>query len=79
MEITYNRRTREYSLYCADQLIATIPYMDARDYIEWCENFLPTADSIAAVRFADILFCGMIEEGDSPMLAAIMKHYMKTG
>jgi hypothetical protein len=53
--------------------------MDARDYIEWCEDMLDTSESIAAHRFAELLFCGMIEEGDSPMMAAIMKHYMKTG
>lgn len=79
MEIKYNKWTREYSLYCADQLIATIPYMDARDYIEWCENELDTSDDVAAHRFAVLLFSGMVVEGDSPMMAAIMKHYMKTG
>lgn len=79
MEIKYNQWTEEYSLYCSDQLIATIPYMDARDYIEWCEDMLDTTDMIAVQRFASLLFCGMNEQGDSPLLAAILKYYMRTG
>lgn len=77
MEITYNKWTREYSLYCADKLIATIPYMDARDYIEGCEKL--TSDDIVPLRFASLLFYGMLEEGDSLVLAAILKRYLKTG